>query len=151
MSRFSAWRATSGSVEDATPSGINVATGAVAIVVAACVAAAVPTVDGGWRWSILASVVGGFAGLTVDLPAVAAVIGLAWLVGDGFLVNRAGELSWHGWADLDRLLALATVGALGLLAGSVARMASERRERDRFDAGVRRMVFTVNDEEKQRA
>ena len=151
MSRISACRPAVTSSDNATPVGINVAVGAVAIVVAAFVAAAIPPVDGGWRWALLAAGVGGSAALTVDGPAVAAVVGLAWLVGNGFLVDRAGELSWHGWADFYRLLVLLAAGAAGLLAAWLGRLAREWRDLARIDADVRRMVLTMIDEEKQRA
>jgi hypothetical protein len=151
MSSISVRWAAITSTDDAAPVGINVASGAVAIVVAAFVAAAIPLVDGGWRWAILDVVVGGFAALTADGPALTAVVGLAWLVGNGFLVDRAGELSWHGWADASRLLVLIAAGVAGLLAGALSRLTREWRELARVDADVRRMVLTMNDEEKQRA
>ena len=151
MRRISAWQPTVTSSDDATPVGINVAVGAVAIVVAAFVAAAIPPIDGGWRWAILAAGVGGCAALTVDGRAVAAVVGLAWLVGNGFLVDRAGELSWHGWADFYRLLVLLVVGAAGLLARWLGRLAREWRGQARIDVRFQQMIRTINEEEKQRA
>ena len=152
MSRISVWRPAVTSRDDATPAGINVAIDVVAIVAVAFVAAAFPPVDGGWRWAILAAGVGGCAALTIDSPAVVAVVvGLAWLVGNGFLVDRAGELSWHGWADFYRLLVLLAAGAAGLLTARLGRLAREWRDLAQIDAAVRQKVLTMNDEEKQRA
>jgi len=36
----------------------------------------------------------------------------------GFLVNRLGELSWHGWSDLLRLVVLALIGSIGVALGA---------------------------------
>jgi hypothetical protein len=63
----------------------------------------------------------GFAALTVDPRAVAAVGVLAFLVFDGFLVNQLGELSWHGQADQTRLLILAGAGTAGVAVGTAYR------------------------------
>jgi K+-sensing histidine kinase KdpD len=56
--------------------------------------------------------------------AVACAAGLAWLVVNGFLVDRFGELSWHGPADVYRAVMLAVAGLLGLLIASVRRRSS---------------------------
>ncbi len=42
------------------------------------------------------------------------VVPLAWLVADGFLENRLGELSRHGSTDLYLILQLVVAAALGL-------------------------------------
>jgi len=62
-----------------------------------------------------------FAALAGDRRAVACVAGLAWLVVNGFLVDRFGELSWHGTADIYRALMLISAGILGLLIAAVRR------------------------------
>jgi hypothetical protein len=48
---------------------------------------------------------------------VAAVVPLGWLVTDGFLENRSGELTWHGSTDLYLILLLVVAAAIGLAAG----------------------------------
>ena len=100
-----------------TPVGINIGVGAVVVVAAALVAAAVPESAPAVRFAVVAVAVGGLAAVTVDQVAVAFVAGLAFLVANGFLVNRLGELSWHGGADIARLGAVVMVSALGLAVG----------------------------------
>jgi hypothetical protein len=99
------------------PVGIDIAGGAAVIVFAAIGAAAVPAADPWWRLAVMAVAVGGFAALSGDRLASFAVVLLAWLVVNGFLVDRYGQLSWHGSADLARLLVLAGSAFLGLVAG----------------------------------
>jgi hypothetical protein len=99
------------------PVGVDIAGGAAVIVFAAIGAAAVPPADPGWRLAVMAAAVGGFAALSGDRLASAAVVLLAWLVVNGFLVDRYGQLEWHGSADLARVLVLAGSAVLGLLVG----------------------------------
>jgi MFS family permease len=108
----------SGRAGDATPVGIAIAGGAVLVVVAAFVSAAIPAAASGVRLGVFAAALAGFAALAVDLVAVAAVTGLAALVFNGFLVNQLGELSWHGAADAGRLAVLGVAAAVGLVAGA---------------------------------
>jgi hypothetical protein len=108
--------------DSGTPVGVNLAAGAAAVVVAAMVAALVPAVDGGRRVAVLAVVVGGFAAVTADPRAVAGVGLVAWLVDNGFLVDRVGVLSWHGSADLYRAVVLAAAGGAGLLIRALVAM-----------------------------
>jgi hypothetical protein len=63
---------------------------------------------------VMVIAVGLFAALTNDVLALIPVVALAWLVVNGFLVDRLGELSWHGWPDLFRLSLLACAGYVGL-------------------------------------
>jgi hypothetical protein len=114
--------------EHSPPTGIAVALGSAVIVAAAFVSAAVPAsagsaaVPAGWvRLAPVALALAGFAALTLNPAAVAAVGGLGFLVFDGFLVNQVGELSWHGPADVRRLMVLAAAGVLGLGAGTAYR------------------------------
>ena len=97
------------------PVGINLAWGAVAVVVAGFVAATVPARHSDARLLVVAVTVGLFALLTGDARAAGAVVALGWLVDNGFLVDRFGQLAWHGNADLLRLAVLVTVAGLGLL------------------------------------
>src|SRR5262245_35156810 len=115
--------------EDRVPSGINLAGGAVALVAAALLAATVPASHPGWRFLVLAAGVGGVAAVPVDALAVSGVALLAWVLTNGFLENRIGELSWHGWLDelLAMVLVLATV--VGLAIGAGYRRVRELRAR----------------------
>lgn len=142
-----------GAVHEATPVGINTALGTVALVAAASVAAAIPVAAGDWRLTVVAVAVGGFAAATVDHRAVAVVVGLGWLLVDGFLVDRLGQLSWHGPADLLRLLLLAGVAAVGLALGNLTRMVRDCLQRWRLGAEVYAMATTtrVGEEAKQHA
>lgn len=49
--------------------------------------------------------------------AAVVVGGLCWLFADGFLVNRFGQLSWHGSADALRLAVFLGAAVLGATAG----------------------------------
>lgn len=98
------------------PVGINVAWGAAAIVVTGFVAATVPARHTDARLVVVAVTVGLFALLTGDALAAAAIVALGWLVDNGFLVDRFGQLEWHGSADAVRLAVLMAVAGLGLLA-----------------------------------
>lgn len=102
---------------DRTPLGISAAMGAVVVVIASFVAAALPSVDSGWRLALVAAAVGGVALATPDPPALGMVLAVAFGLVNGFLVNRLGVLSWHGTADLDRLAVLVLAAACGLVLG----------------------------------
>lgn len=117
-----------------TPFGVDVTAGAVLVVAAALVAALVPAADGAARLAVLAVAVGLFAAGTVDAVAVAAVTLLAGLVDNGFLVDRFGQLGWHGWPDAYRIAALVLAGALGWSVGAAAGRVRRARARWRFDA-----------------
>ncbi len=95
-----------------TPVGIDVAIGSLVVVVAGAVCAAVPASAPGVRLGLYAAALAGFAALAVALVATALVTAIGFAVFNGFLVNRLGELSWHGAADARRLAVL-TVAALG--------------------------------------
>jgi hypothetical protein len=99
------------------PVGVDIAGGAAVIVFAAISAAAVPAADPWWRVAVMAAAVGGFAAFSGDRLASVAVVLLAWLVMNGFLVDRYGQLEWHGSADLARVLVLAGSAVLGLVVG----------------------------------
>jgi hypothetical protein len=115
--------------EQQTPVGINVAVGAVAVVVAALLAAGLPVAHPGWRFAVMALAVGGFAAVSGDQLALAAVVPLGWLVSNGFLENRSGELSWHHSADVWLLTMLVVAAAVGLAAGDGYRQIRELRAR----------------------
>jgi len=110
-----------------TPVGINLAIGAAAVVAAACLAAAVPVPHPAWRFAIVALAVGGFAAATGDQLALAGVVPLGWLVSNGFLENRSGELSWHRPADLWLVTVFVVAAAVGLVVGDGYRQLRELR------------------------
>ena len=114
-----------------TPTGVDVGIGAVVIVAGALVAAAVPAAHRGWRLGLVAAAVAVAAAVTADHLAMAAVVPLGWLVADGFLENRSGELTWHGSADMYLILLLVMAAAIGLAAGEARGLIAARRDRRR--------------------
>jgi MFS family permease len=116
-------------IEERTPVGFNVAIGAVAVVAAAFVSAAVPVRDPGWRHVLIPLAVAGFAAVTGDQLALFGVVLLGWLVSNGFLENRSGELSWHGSSDLWLIGVLVVAAAVGLAAGEGYRQLRDLRAR----------------------
>jgi len=113
--------------EPDTPTGISIGLGCVVVVAAALVAALVPASAGGVRLGVLAVALAGFAAVAVDPSAAAFVTVTGFLVFDGFLVNRLGQLSWHGADDLHRLELLAVASLLGHGVGTAYRWVVERR------------------------
>ena len=101
--------------------GIGIGLGAVTVVIAGLLAAAIPVADRPWRFAVMTIAVVVFAALSGDRLAVACAAGLAWLVVNGFLIDRFGELSWHGPADFYRAAMLILAGVLGLLIAAVRR------------------------------
>lgn len=67
----------------------------------------------------LASRTGASENLRADVPVGVhvAVGAVAWFIVNGFLVDRLGELRWHGPADVARAAALTTTAAAGLVIG----------------------------------
>jgi hypothetical protein len=116
------------------PTGIAVAVGAVTVVVAAIVAAFLPASAAAARLGVMAVALGTFAAATVDPPAVAAVTVLGWLVFDGLLVNRFGDLTWTGRVDERRLGVLVAAAVAGLAAGGLRRWAEGRRRDAELEA-----------------
>jgi hypothetical protein len=107
--------------EAETPAGILIAIGAVTVVAAAALAGQVPVADTGVRLAVMAAAIAIYAALWVDFVAVAAVVLLAWLVQDGFLLDRYGVLVWRGWSDLARLGLLVAAALVGLAVGAMRR------------------------------
>lgn len=104
------------------------------MVAAALAAALISPAYTGWRFAVVAAVVGAFALVARDGRAAAVATTLAWLLVNGFLVNRMGELSWHGRSDLVRLVVLALIGAAGVAAGAGLDGLREWRPRRRLSA-----------------
>jgi hypothetical protein len=107
--------------EAETPVGILIAIGAVTVVAAAAVAGQVPVADTGLRLAVMAAAMAVYAAFSFDVLAVAAVVPLAWLVQDGFLLDRYGVLVWRGWSDLARLGLLVAAALVGLAVGALRR------------------------------
>lgn len=134
--------------DDRTPVGINIAVGAVVISVAIYLAAWLPVADAYWRCASVAVAVGAFAAITLDRLALVALLLPTWMIMNGFLVNRLGDLSWHGTADLYRFLALAGVGGLGLILGEITRQVRGMRERWRLGVVAGAMATTEFDKKE---
>lgn len=114
------WLGRLGRVDDTgTPLGIDVTVGAVSVTTGMFVAASFPDTDPRWRCAIVAMALGLFAAYTTNRAAVALIIPATWMVMDGFLVNRLGELSWDGGPDLARFLVLVAAGCFGLALGQI--------------------------------
>ncbi len=109
------------------PFGINTTIGSGAMILTLLACALVPGRDGAVRLAVICAVLAWFAASTSDVTAVAAVLVVTCLVGDGFLVNHEGLLSWHGWPDVWRVAALGAAAATGLAMGRALAWRSERR------------------------
>jgi len=103
------------------PAGLTIGAGALVMVVAGLVAAAVPADRPDARFGVIVVAVGGFAAVSLDRRAIGPVALIGLLIADGFLEDRFGELSWHGLADVWRVLLLALAGVVGLAAGAAVR------------------------------
>jgi hypothetical protein len=134
--------------DDRVPTGVSIGAGCAAVVAAALPAALISPAHAGWRFAVVAAVVGAFALVARDGRAVTAVAGLAWLIVNGFLVDRLGELSWHGSSDLVRLVGLALIGAIGLAVG--ARSGGMRVSRARWRVSLELDALLENEEKEWR-
>lgn len=120
----------SGVAADRTPLGIAVGVGAVTMIVAGFVAALIPTAYPGWRFAMIAAAVGVFAAISMDQIALAIIAVIGFLISNGFLEDRFGQLAWHGSTDLWRLLLLVMIAACGLATGEGYRFIRAIRARD---------------------
>ena len=112
---------------DRTPIGIHIGLGAVVVSAAVVLSAWLPTSAGGWRLVPVAAGLAVIGAYTVDPVAVVALTGLADLLVVGFLVNQYGVLTWHGMADVYRLVALSVSAGGGLAFGVVRHWMGQRR------------------------
>jgi hypothetical protein len=94
-----------------TPLGISVAFGAAAMV-AATLAAAAMFAEVPARLAVVAVALAAFAAAVDDPLASVATGVLGFLLLNGFLVNRLGELTWNGRTSSGHVAVL--TGALGL-------------------------------------
>jgi len=125
--------APTGPDEDAYPTGIVVAAGAAALVGTACLAALLPHVPAA-RLAPLVAVVAVVAAWSGNGRAAVTVAALAWPVGNGFLVNGYGTLSWHPAVDTWFVLALLLALSLGMILSGVRRSRVEYRRMRPFVA-----------------
>jgi hypothetical protein len=143
-------RAAEAPTGERTPAGITLAAGAAAVTAAALVAATLPASQPGWRFALIAATVGGFAAVTMDQRALPGVALLGWLIANGFLVDRLGELSWHGSSDIWRMIILVFAAALGLAAGEAYRQIRDLRYRWRVRGDEALLSPDLEKEEKAR-
>jgi hypothetical protein len=106
--------------EDRCPSGIAVAVGAAALVTAAIVGATL-TRGVAFRLGGMVLTIAVLAAVAGDGRAALAVGGLAWPIGNGFLVNRFGELRWHAGLDVWFVAGLLAAVAIGMTIAQVRR------------------------------
>jgi len=99
----------------------KIAAGFVVVVAGSFLAALFPPSLPGQRSAALAVVVAAFAAVAGDVLVALATAGMAWLFCNGFLVDRLGELHWHGRDDAVRLAAFGAAGLVGGAAGWAAR------------------------------
>ena len=126
------WQDESG---DATPPEFQVAAGAVAVACAAAVTPLLPNAD--LRYAVLVGTIAVFAAVTMRplVSSTAAVIG--FLIFNGFVTDREGQLRWHS-ADLARLELLLFAVALGVSVGEVVRLVHGWHERRVVARALRR-------------
>jgi MFS family permease len=141
-------RADAAPTGERAPVGIALAAGATAVTAAALVAAALPASQPGWRFAPIALTVGGFAAVTMDQRALAGVALIGWLIANGFLVDRLGELSWHGSSDTWRMIILVFAAVLGLAAGQAYRQIRDLRYRWRVEGDGALLAPGLEEEEK---
>lgn len=127
-----------------TPFGINLAAGAGAMMASALVAPALfPDLPA--RLVVVALAVGGFAALVDDVRAGLVTGGLGYLLFDGFLVNRYGELSWTGTTSMWHVSVFVLAVGLGLAWRSVRRL----RTRAALDAELDDLINLDSKKKKE--
>lgn len=112
---------------DRTPTGIHMGLGAAVVVAAVGFAACLPASAGAVRLAPVAIALVVISAGTVDAVAVAALVGLAYLLTVGFLVDQYGVLTWHGLSDVYRLVGFLVPAGAGLVYGAVRHRLRERR------------------------
>jgi len=82
----------------------------------------------GPRLGLVTAAVFGFTAVAGDGLAAIGVSAMAWAVGNGLLVNRLGELSWHGRLDVRFVIGLLAAVSMGMVAAQIREgMRSRRR------------------------
>lgn len=122
------WRAWQPPADDERrPTGLAVAGGAV-VVVGAAVLAALLVDTPGPRLGLLTATVLVFTAAAGDGKAAIGVSAMAWAVGNGFLINRLGQLTWHGRLDVWFVMGLLSAVSVGMVTAQVREgMRSRRR------------------------
>ena len=110
-----------------TPTGINATVGALVVVVCCAVPPHLDAAGVAARLAVLALGVFAFSVAACDLVAAAVSAGIAFLLFDGFVLGRAGDLAWHGNADLVRIGVLAGAALAGTTAGALRLRIEARR------------------------
>jgi len=106
--------------------GLQVGAGALAVLAATISGAMLPAAVGGWRLAPVAVAVLAFAMLPVKARAVLSTAALGYLLTLGFLVNRFGELSWHGAPDVGRLALVGGAAGVGSAIGAISKRPGRR-------------------------
>jgi MFS family permease len=101
---------------------VKIAAGFVVVVAGSFLATQFPPSQPAQRSTVLAAVVAAFAAVAGNVLVGLATAGMAWLFCNGFLVDRLGELHWHGRDDAVRLAAFGAAGLVGGAAGWAARV-----------------------------
>ncbi len=127
-----------------TPFGINVVTGAAVVTAAAVLAAAAfPAVPA--RLAVMALAVAGYSAVVADTRASLAVAALAYLLFNGFLANRYGELAWDGATSVWHL----AIFVLAVGSSLVWRWVRYTRVRAAFAAELDELVdITISDDKE---
>jgi len=107
--------------------GIAVGLGAAGLVAAAFGAAIIPVAYPLWRFGVIALSILIFAAVSLDLRATAVIVGIGFLIFNGFLEDRLGQLTWHT-DDVWRLLLLVVVAVWGFALGEAGRWIASVKE-----------------------
>lgn len=99
------------------PTGILVGVGFGTAIVGCFVASAFPRHMADARVWTLAAFVAAFSWLAGDLVAAVVTAGLAWLLAEGFLIDRYGQVRWHGVVEVRYLGPLVGAALFGVLLG----------------------------------
>lgn len=134
------WRAWQPSTDgERCPTGLTVAGGAV-VVVGAAVLAALLAHTPGPRLGLLVAAVLIFTAMAGDGRAAIGVGAMAWAVGNGFLVNRLGQLTWHGRLDGWFVIGLLSAVSVGMVTAQVREGIRSRRRWHPFVALLNEQV-----------
>jgi hypothetical protein len=120
------WRWREVPVEGRTPTGLSLAGGVVLVVLTATATAPLTHVAG-LRIAAVTAAVLAFTTIAGDGRAAGGVAVIAWAVGNGFLINRLGRLSWHAEADTWFVMGLLGAVAVGMTIAEVRREVRGRR------------------------
>ena len=119
------------------PTGAVIAVGFVTVVLGCLVVAlVVPPPHATVRLILLALVVGGFAAMAGDRAAALATALLSFPFYLGFLVDRHGDLVWHGPVDLLRLAVLVGAAVAATILGARADRRNQPAEPGGAESGV---------------